>query len=68
MGAGVFVTGGTSQMQGFGELAAGVFGRDVNRLGPPKFSGIQADFEDPRYATAMGLVRYAQIIETERAG
>jgi cell division protein FtsA len=67
MGAGVFVTGGTSQMQGFGEFAAGVFGRDVHRLSPPKFRGIQTNFLDPRYATAMGLIRYAQILETEQA-
>ena len=67
MGAGVFVTGGTSQMQGFGEFAAGVFGRDIHRLSPPKFRGIQTNFLDPRYATAMGLIRYAQILETEQA-
>ena len=64
IGAGVFVTGGTSQMQGFGELAADVFGRDIHRLSPPKFSGIQTNYMDPRYATAMGLVRYAQLLET----
>jgi cell division protein FtsA len=51
-------------MQGFGELAADVFGRDIHRLSPPKFSGIQTNYMDPRYATAMGLVRYAQLLET----
>ena len=62
IGAGVFVTGGTSQMQGFIELAADVFGPNINRISPPQFSGIQADFEDPRCFTALGLIRYAQIM------
>jgi cell division protein FtsA len=67
IGAGVFVTGGTSLMKGFSELAFDVFGREIHRPAPPKFSGIQANFEDPRYTTAIGLIRYAQIVETERA-
>ena len=62
IGAGVFVTGGTSQMQGFIELAADVFGPNINRISPPQFSGIQANFEDPRCFTALGLIRYAQIM------
>jgi cell division protein FtsA len=66
IGAGVFVTGGTSLMQGFSELAFDVFGREIHRPAPPKFSGIQANFEDPRYTTAIGLIHYAQIVETER--
>ncbi len=68
IGAGVIVTGGTSLLQGFSELAFDVFGREIHRPAPPKFSGIQANFDDPRYATAIGLIRYAQIIEAERAG
>ena len=62
--AGVIVTGGSSLMRGFSELAYDVFGREIHRPAPPKFSGIQADFEDPRYATAIGLIRYAQIVDT----
>jgi cell division protein FtsA len=66
IGAGVFVTGGTSQMQGFIELAADVFGPNINRISPPQFSGIQANFEDPRCFTAHGLIRYAQIMQTDQ--
>jgi len=66
LGAGVFLTGGTSQMRGFSELAFEVFGRDIYRPEPPAISGIQANFKDPSFATAIGLIRYAQILEAER--
>jgi cell division protein FtsA len=68
IGAGIFLTGGTSLMRGFDELAYRLFGRDIYRPDLPELSGIQSNFKDPRYATAIGLIRYAQILETERAG
>ena len=67
IGAGIFLTGGSSLMRGFGELAFDVFGRDIYRPEPPELSGVQASFKDPQFATAIGLIRYAQILETERA-
>lgn len=66
LGAGVFLTGGTSQMRGFSELAFEVFGRDIYRPEPPAISGSQANFKDPSFATAIGLIRCAQILEAER--
>ena len=66
IGAGIFLTGGTSQMRGFSELAFEVFGRDIYRPESSEFSGVQNSFKDPRYATAIGLIRYAQILEAER--
>lgn len=67
IGAGIFLTGGTSQMKGFSELAFEVFGRDIYRPESSDFSGTQNNFKDPRFATAIGLIRYAQILEAERA-
>jgi cell division protein FtsA len=67
IGAGIFLTGGTSLMRGFSELAFDVFGRDIYRPEPPEISGVQASFKDPHYATAIGLIRYAQILESERS-
>jgi len=67
IGAGVYLTGGTSLMRGFSELAFDVFGRDIYRPELPELSGIQSSFKDPRYATSIGLIRYAQILETERS-
>ncbi|NJM37397.1 MAG: cell division protein FtsA [Akkermansiaceae bacterium] len=67
VGAGVFLTGGGSLMRGFSELAFDVFKRDIYRPESPEISGALASFKDPHYATAIGLIRYAQILETERA-
>jgi cell division protein FtsA len=66
IGTGVFLSGGTSLMRGFGELAYDVFGRDIYRPEPPEISGVQANFRDPQYTTALGLIRYAQILDAER--
>jgi cell division protein FtsA len=53
-------------MKGFSELAYDVFGRDIYR---PETSENSDDdhpsFKDPRFATAIGLIRYAQILDAE---
>jgi len=67
IGAGVFLTGGTSEMRGFPALAAGIFGRSIFRPDTSDLSGNEASFRNPRYSTAIGLIRYAQIMETEKA-
>lgn len=67
VGTGVFLAGGTSLMRGFGELANELFGRDIYRPEPPELSGVQASFKDPQFTTALGLIRYAQIVESERS-
>jgi len=67
IGTGVFLAGGTSLMRGFGELAHDVFQRDIYRPEPPELSGVQASFKDPQFTTALGLIRYAQIVDSERA-
>ena len=66
IGAGIYLTGGTSLMRGFSELAFEVFGRDIYRPEAPENSDhSHPSFKDPQFATAIGLIRYAQIIETE---
>lgn len=67
IGTGVFLSGGTSLMRGFGELAYEIFQRDIYRPETPELSGVQASFKDPQFTTALGLIRYAQIIDNERA-
>ena len=67
IGSGVYLTGGTSLMRGFSELAYDVFKRDIYRPEIPEISGIRSSFKDPRYATSIGLIRYAQILDTESA-
>ncbi len=68
VGTGVFLTGGASQMRGLGDLAYDVFSLPVFYPEQPDVSGVQAYFKDPQYSTALGLIRYAQILEEERAG
>lgn len=66
VGTGVFLTGGTSVMRGFGELANDVFGLPIYRPEQPEVSGIHEYFRDPQYSTAVGLIRYAQLLDEDR--
>lgn len=65
VGTGVFLTGGTSLMRGIGELANEVFDLPVYRPEQPEIDGVQAYFRDPQYSTAVGLIRYAQVVDEE---
>jgi cell division protein FtsA len=64
--AGVFLTGGTSLLPGVAALAEEVLGLPVHRPTTAPISGLTATFENPQYATPIGLIRYAQILENER--
>ncbi len=66
IGTGVFLAGGTSLMRGFGELTSDVFGLPIYRPEQPEVSGVHAYFRDPQYSTAVGLIRYAQIVHEAR--
>lgn len=63
---GVFLTGGTSLMRGFGELVNDVFNLPIYRPEQPEVSGIHAYFRDPQYSTTVGLIRYAQKMYEDR--
>jgi cell division protein FtsA len=67
IGAGIFLTGGSSLMRGFTELAFDVFKRDIYRPESSEIGTGSTSYKDPQYATAIGLIRYAQILETEQA-
>ncbi len=66
VGAGIFLTGGCSLLNGFDRLAEEVYGMPVHRANSTPISGLTATFENPQYATPIGLIRYAQVLETER--
>ncbi len=66
IGAGVFLVGGASLQQGYGQLANRVFNLPVYRPDKPELSGVHAYFKDPQYSTVLGLIRYAQIVDEER--
>ena len=65
LGAGVFLTGGTSLMQGCDELVNQLFDCAIYRSEGPDVSGIHALFKDPRYSTVVGLIRYAQLMDPD---
>ncbi|MEO1856283.1 MAG: cell division protein FtsA [Rubritalea sp.] len=66
VGTGVFLTGGSSLMRGFSELAGNVFRLQVYRPDQPEVSGIHEYFRDPQYSTVVGLIRYAQLMDEDR--
>jgi len=66
VGTGVFITGGTSQIRGFTDLVEQVFNLPVYQAEQANISGVHANFRDPQYSTAVGLIRYAQILDAER--
>ena len=66
VGAGLYLTGGCSLLTGFDRLAEEIFGMPVHRASSTPISGLTATFENPQYATPIGLIRYAQILEGER--
>ena len=64
---GIYLCGGTSLLHGIDELAESVFGVPVRRSSFMPMSGLTANFESPQFATPVGLIRYAQKLEAERA-
>ena len=66
LGAGVFLTGGCSKLDGLDKLAEQIFNLPVSRGNIDTMSGASAAFENPQYSTPMGLIRYAQIMEENR--
>jgi len=60
LGAGVFITGGCSQLRGLGALAQELFGTPVNVAHAQAMSGLTAASENPQFASAIGLLRYGQ--------
>ncbi|MDF1860824.1 MAG: cell division protein FtsA [Verrucomicrobiales bacterium] len=66
LGKGIFLTGGSSLMRGIDEVAADLFGIPVQKSGSASMSGPSALFENPQYATPVGLIRYAQLLDEQR--
>jgi cell division protein FtsA len=60
LGAGMVLTGGSSQLRGIEELAEEIFEMPVHLCRAQNVSGVTSAFENPQYSTAIGLVKYAQ--------
>lgn len=52
----VFLTGGTSQMEGIGKLASAIFGNAEVRIGEPSL-GFARAYAEPKYSTVVGLAK-----------
>lgn len=61
LGSGVFLTGGCSQLKGVRLLAQEVFGIPVHGAHAQSMSGLKSAAENPQLASAIGLLRYAQV-------
>jgi cell division protein FtsA len=53
-------------MRGFSELANEIFDLPIYLAEQSNLSGVHANFRAPQYSTAVGLIRYAQILDAER--
>jgi cell division protein FtsA len=60
LGAGIVLTGGSSMLRGVKHLAEEVFGVPVQMTRAQNMTGNVSAFENPKYSTAIGLVKYAQ--------
>jgi cell division protein FtsA len=62
MSAGIVLTGGASQLEGMAELAHQVLGLPVKIEIPKGIGGLVDAVNEPKYATSVGLVKYAEAI------
>jgi cell division protein FtsA len=66
LGAGVFITGGSSLLRGIDALAQEIFELPVHITHAQTMSGLTSAFENPQYSTAIGLIKYAQAVQMDR--
>jgi cell division protein FtsA len=59
IGSGVVLTGGCSMLEGIPELAEIVFEMPVKRGYPAGVGGMRDIVNSPKYATGVGLLKYA---------
>ncbi len=65
--SGVYLTGGSSLLTGLDSLVTDIFGIPVCKNQTPTVTGPSALFENPQYATPVGLIRYAQLLSSHRS-
>jgi cell division protein FtsA len=65
-GAGIFITGGCSLLNGIDHLAGEVFEMPAHVAHAQTMSGLTSAFENPQFSTAIGLIKYAQAVQADR--
>jgi cell division protein FtsA len=66
IGAGIFITGGCSLLNGIQHLAQEVFEMPAHVAHAQTMSGLTSAFENPQFSTAIGLIKYAQAVQADR--
>jgi cell division protein FtsA len=66
LGAGIFITGGSSLLRGIDALAQEIFELPVHITHAQTMSGLTSAFENPQFSTAIGLIKYAQAVQMDR--
>src|SRR5436305_15164577 len=65
-GAGVFISGGCSLLNGIDNLAEEIFEMPAHVAHAQTMSGLTSAFENPQFSSAIGLLKYAQAVQTDR--
>ncbi|MGH8047188.1 MAG: cell division protein FtsA [Chthoniobacterales bacterium] len=63
--SGVMLTGGCCRLRGLREVAEEVFDMPVHSVSAQEVTGPTSVFQNPQYATAIGVVKYAQLMQVE---
>jgi cell division protein FtsA len=66
VGAGIFITGGCSLVNGIDHLAQEVFEIPAHAAHAQTMSGLTSALENPQFSTAIGLIRYAHAVQADR--
>jgi cell division protein FtsA len=66
VGAGIFITGGCSLLNGIENLAQEIFEMPAHAAHAQTMSGLTSAFENPQFSTAIGLIKYAQAVQADR--
>jgi cell division protein FtsA len=66
VGAGIFITGGCSLLNGIDHLAGEVFEMPAHVTHAQTLAGLTSAAENPQFSTAIGLLKYAQAVQIDR--
>src|SRR6187399_3446157 len=66
IGEGIFITGGCSHLSGIDHLAEEIFELPARVAHAQTMSGLTSAFENPQFSAAIGLIKYAQAMQTDR--
>lgn len=64
--SGVMLTGGCCRLRGLPQIAEEVFDHPVHSVAAQEVTGPTSVFQNPQYATAIGVVKYAQLMQVEQ--